>query len=531
MKHGALRIGIIYILTSLLWIGLSDRILYLFHNTLNPQLYFFINSGKGFFFVIVTGILVYKLICIDKEKLTDSELKYRNMYESNPTPMWIYDMDTLKFLSVNDAAIKTYGYTREEFLSMTILCIRPPQDEKKLREKINRLSGGYNDPGLWRHIKKDGSTIHVNISSHVSIINKKHVVVLVRDVTDNILFKLQLEQLNTDLQIQKERLSETQQISKVAGWDFFLEDKQLVWSDEFYMITGTQPDPGKSPFDIYVEHIHPEDRPLMINGIEMLITEGKKLDVIHRIIMPNGQLRYIRQLARAEFKDGKPYKVIGSMQDITELKMAELERKRADDEIKRLAGIMTMVNNMIIITDKDNLITWINKALEDHTGFKFIELAGKNPSEMLSGPDTDRIVLQTILQKKKLLEVFSLDIGIYTKCGEHFWVSGEFTPLFDEHDDYTGYIAVYNNITSRKEKEEEIIRQNDKLREVAWLSSHEVRRPLANIMGLVDLIRHTADVTEKVEIMERVNRSAKELDKIVHIINSKIINEFDKDSD
>jgi PAS domain S-box-containing protein len=216
---------------------------------------------------------------------------------------------------------------------------------------------------------------------------------------------------------------------------------------------------------------------------------------------------------------------------IDERKLVESDdqQRRSDDELKRLANIVTRVNNMIIITDENNLITWINQAVEDRTGYHFREVAGKSPSELFVGPETNMDLLNLITQRKKALEIFSIDIGCYTKSGDHFWVYGEFTPLFDDNYDHTGYIAVYNDISWRKQKEDEITRQNDKLKEVAWLSSHEIRRPLANIMGLANVMRVASNMDEKVEIVESINLSAKELDKIVHEINSKINEEIKSD--
>lgn len=217
------------------------------------------------------------------------------------------------------------------------------------------------------------------------------------------------------------------------------------------------------------------------------------------------------------------YKLI--MIDKQKLVESNDQQRRSDDELKRLADIVKRINNMIIITDVNNRVTWINKATEDQTGFLLTEIAGKSPADFLMSPETDLNVLNSIIQRKKELQLFSADISCRTKCGNLLWLSGEFTPQFDEHH-HTGYIGVYNNITWRKQKEDEVTRQNDKLKEVAWLSSHEVRRPLANILGLINLMKTTSNMDEKMKILENINNSAKEMDKIVHDINLKVHDEI-----
>ena len=117
--------------------------------------------------------------------LRDFKEIYENFYKSNPHPMWIYNLETLAFLDVNDAAIKHYGYSQEEFLSMTIKDIRPPEDIPALLENITKVTRGLDIAGTWRHIKKDGTLIHVEIISHtLTFMGKRAEMVLALDITE-----------------------------------------------------------------------------------------------------------------------------------------------------------------------------------------------------------------------------------------------------------------------------------------------------------------------------------------------------------
>lgn len=103
-----------------------------------------------------------------EEQLQASELRYRMLFTANPHPMWLYDVDTLQFIEVNDAAIHCYGYKREEFLSMSIKDIRPEEDIKDLTKHLKTTAkrDGFNEAGEWRHRKKNGDIIKVEIISH-----------------------------------------------------------------------------------------------------------------------------------------------------------------------------------------------------------------------------------------------------------------------------------------------------------------------------------------------------------------------------
>ena len=100
-----------------------------------------------------------------ESEFRETEEGYRLLFESNPQPMWIYDRDTLAFLAVNNAAVHDYGYSLNEFLSMTIKDIRPPEDVPLLLEKVASVKPGMNSTST-RHFKKDGSLIEVEIVSH-----------------------------------------------------------------------------------------------------------------------------------------------------------------------------------------------------------------------------------------------------------------------------------------------------------------------------------------------------------------------------
>ncbi len=107
------------------------------------------------------------------------------IFESSTHPMWVYDLETMKFLAVNNAAMELYGYTREEFLSMNIKEIRPPEEVPHLVNMVSRLGMGVQHCGNWKHRRKDGSLMDVEISSHgVLFAGRKARFVMIQDATE-----------------------------------------------------------------------------------------------------------------------------------------------------------------------------------------------------------------------------------------------------------------------------------------------------------------------------------------------------------
>jgi len=145
--------------------------------------------------------------------LRDTEERYRLLFDSNPLPMWVYDRDTLKFLAVNEAAVSHYGYAREEFLSMTIKDIRSPEDVAVLLDKLSD-ERGFNSAGTWKHRRKDGSLIDVEIISHPLVFAETNAkLVLANDVTE----RKRAEEALRNIEEQLRQTQKLEGVGQLAG--------------------------------------------------------------------------------------------------------------------------------------------------------------------------------------------------------------------------------------------------------------------------------------------------------------------------
>jgi two-component system cell cycle sensor histidine kinase/response regulator CckA len=117
--------------------------------------------------------------------LSESEIRYRHLFQANPHPMWVYNMDTLAFLAVNDAAVEQYGFSKDEFMSMTLRDIRPREDIPALIQSVEAAKLGTPRNMTWRHRKKDGTVIDVEVTGHqMEFEGRPAEVVMVDDITE-----------------------------------------------------------------------------------------------------------------------------------------------------------------------------------------------------------------------------------------------------------------------------------------------------------------------------------------------------------
>ncbi len=151
---------------------------------------------------------LYKSIIYNIERnrtlanLEESEKRYSDLFHLSPIPMWVYDLDSLAFLDVNEAAVKHYGYTQEEFHAMTLRDIRPSEDIALLEDAVSSVKQGTNlaAHSYFRHKKKNGDVIIVEIQSNVIVYKGKQAeVVLAVDVTDNLVYINAIEDQNQKL--------------------------------------------------------------------------------------------------------------------------------------------------------------------------------------------------------------------------------------------------------------------------------------------------------------------------------------------
>jgi diguanylate cyclase (GGDEF)-like protein/PAS domain S-box-containing protein len=280
-------------------------------------------------------------IWVDITDLKRREASFRLLFDSNPLPMWVYDRETLRFLAVNAAAVKHYGYSREQFLAMTILDIRPPELRAEVEQAV-RAQIKWDADRFWHHTKADGTAITVEVYTRaLSHEGRSAALVAVIDVTERVRTEDELRRTRAFLDAVVENIPAMLFVKEARDHRYILFNKA---GEELLGVPRSQLI-GRNDHDLFprreADEFVARDRAVLQSG-ELQVTEEE------RIHTPHNGLRLLRTKKIAIPDDsGRPQYLLGISEDIT-------ERKRAEGRITHMAhhDSMTGLANRVLLRER-----------------------------------------------------------------------------------------------------------------------------------------------------------------------------------
>jgi PAS domain S-box-containing protein len=255
-------------------------------------------------------------------KVRSSEERYRLLFANNPAPMWVYDLKTLAFIDVNQAAVRHYGYNRDEFLAMKISDIRPPEDVPLLLAEVSGVTEGLDKAGVWHHLKKDGSLISVEIISHtIDFDGHRAELVMSLDVTER-------EEITRNLRIKSRAIESS--LNGVALAD--LEGRITYVNPSFLRIWGfTREEQVLGRFSTLFWQ-RPEDAEAVMVSV---LKEGTWTGTLNARRQDGSIFNAEVGASLVMDNNGTPLCLMATFIDITERWQAEQENRRLKEELER----------------------------------------------------------------------------------------------------------------------------------------------------------------------------------------------------
>lgn len=317
------------------------------------------------------------------------------------------------------------------------------------------------------------------------------------------------ERKNIEKALRKSRaiLARAQSIAHVGNWAWDLKTNQLQWSDEAFRIFGHQPGDFQPTIDWLISHAHPDDKVQVIKTIEESRHEKKLFNIDHRIVLPDGSIRYVNSVADKFRTDqfGNPVWLYGIIQDITQRKRVEDERLRLAD---RVILLLDSTGEGIYGIDLDGRCTFINRSAAEMMGYEPDEVIGKNTHGLFHYRHKDG----SPYPEDECPNVRTMRYGHgYRISDEVFWrrdgtsfpVEYSSYPILDKGV-IRGAVIVFDDITERKLAEEALLESKAQAELYVDIMAHDISNIDQAIMGYLEIALDTLNVSvEQKELIEK----------------------------
>jgi len=332
-----------------------------------------------------------------------------------------------------------------------------------------------------------------------------------------------LKQTNEEIKESNEKYDIVAKATSDTIWDWKIQEDSISWNRGIEGVFGYNPEEVGKTSKWWFDKIHPEDSIRMsIKLYSFIEQKTEKWQDQYRFRCADGTYKYVLDRGFLLKDDkGRAIRMIGAIQDIT-------KQKEEEQRLKLLETVITQSKDSILITEANTAarkipkIVYVNPAFSQMSGYQSTEIIGKSPN-IFKGPKSDSDELKKLLRAIKNEEECLIETISYTKNKEEYWVRFSMIPIFNNEGVISHWISIQRDITDEKKLEtekEHLIReltQNNKdLKQFSYITSHNLRAPLSNLIGLLNLIEDIpVDNPELEEILTGFTKST-------HLLNETI---------
>jgi PAS domain S-box-containing protein len=426
---------------------------------------------------------------------------------------------------VNHGIEKMFGYDKNEIIGKKWhYLLGDDIQQTNLQILKEGLNNTRNVETTLRNHRKDGSTFY-NTIKITPLLNEAgdmmQCIVIVNDVTME-------HQSQYKLKESEQRLSLALEGSDLAFWDWVINPSKFVYSSKWVEMMGYDLSEKEEVLKRWHDLIHINDLSRIERKLNACLSgETFIYDCEFRIKHASGKWIWILDQGKIVEWDenGKPYRMAGTFRDINESKNAYLSLKESNKLINDLNNALD-VSNIVAKTDSRGVLIYVNDKLCDISGYNKTELIGNTHNILNSGKQEGKFFRELWATVKKG-NIWNGEICNKKKDGTLFWVDSTIVPFLDESGKPSQYICISKDITSRKktastlkETNEALSRKLQDFRQFAYITSHNLRAPIANILGLIhNLTNAPKDINSWMPYVKNIGKVAEELDVVVQDMN------------
>ncbi len=381
--------------------------------------------------------------------LKESEENYRAIIESITDV--VFQIDTHgKFVFANEQARTLLGYNEGDGLGKSFTHFVPKREIPRYLKQLAKVIRGEEVHNFVTSVyHKDGHLVPIEISGKLI---KQQGKTIGQGVVRDISLRMAAQKATRE---SARLLREAAQIAHLGYWDLDIVTNHLQWSDEVYKMFGIISEKFEASYEAFLKFIHPDDRERVATAFSDSLKDKTTYNVIYRIVLPSGEIKYVREKCRAEYdKNGNPVRSLGIILDITQQIDAELDLQKSRAYFQTIYNATT---DAIFIHDAETgKIVDVNQSMVEMYGYDSKEEVLNLPTDQLGigkSPYFEKEA-KALLQKAKAEGPQTTEWPARHKDGHLFWVelSLRFTPIGGEKQ----YIASVRNIEDRKQAEKKI---------------------------------------------------------------------------
>jgi two-component system sensor histidine kinase VicK len=390
-----------------------------------------------------------------------------------------------------------FGYGSGELDGLPVSVLDVP-DEPSPETTAEEIIAAVQEHGSWRgeihNVKKDGTELWC--AANVSSFEHPDYGTVWLSVQGDITAR---KQAQDELEKREAQLGEAQRIAQIGSWEWDIKRDEVSWSDQLYRIHGVEAEGFTPSYEAFLDGVHTDDRAMVERTINRAFADCRPFEYEYRCKLPEGGHRVLHAQGRVEADGrGRPSKMLGTCQDVTEL-------RRAERPVRHLAAIIESSEDAIFSKTLDGTIDTWNPGAERLYGYAAEEIIGR-PVSVLIPPE--RTGEEHIVMNKAVAGegVQNFETERIAKDGTRREVSLTISPIKDERGRIMGFSSISRDISERKRLQA----QADRLKDEFFATvSHELRTPLTSIIGYTDLLlrgeegevtkeqRHFLEITER----------------------------------
>jgi len=348
-------------------------------------------------------------------------------------------------------------------------------------------------------------------------------IILAKNEKRNITIFEKLNKTNKEIEESNEKYDIVAKATSDTIWDWKIQEDSINWNKGIESVFGYNPEEVGKTSKWWFDKIHPEDSIRMsIKLYSFIEQKTQNWQDQYRFRCADGTYKYVLDRGfLLKDEKGRAIRMIGAIQDIT-------KQKEEEQRLQLLETVITQSKDSILITEANSSdgkipkIVYVNPAFSQMSGYQSHEIIGKSPN-IFKGPNSDSEELKKLLKAIKNEEECLIETITYTKNKEEYWVRFSMIPIFNNENVISHWISIQRDITDEKKLEtekEHLIReltQNNKdLKQFSYITSHNLRAPLSNLIGLLNL---TEDIPiENEELQEILSGFTKS----THLLNETI---------